>query len=32
MTWFYWAHFALVIGLLASAGWLVFLARVHDRE
>ena len=32
MTWLYVAHFVFLAVLLASAGWLFLLARVHDRE
>lgn len=32
MTWLYWSHFIFLGALAVSAGWLVFLARVHDRE
>jgi hypothetical protein len=32
VIWLYWAHFVFLAGLAASVGWLVFLARVHDRD
>jgi hypothetical protein len=32
VTWLYLAHFVFLAVFVASAGWLVFLARVHDRE
>jgi hypothetical protein len=32
VTWLYLAHFVFLAALAASVGWLVFLARVHDRE
>jgi hypothetical protein len=32
VTWLYLAHFVLLAALLASAGGLFYLARVHDRE
>jgi hypothetical protein len=32
VTWLYWSHFVLLAALVASAAWLIFLARVHDRE
>lgn len=32
MTWLYLAHFIFLAALLASVGWLFFLARVHDRD
>jgi hypothetical protein len=32
MSWLYGAHFVFLAALVASVGWLLFLARVHDRE
>jgi hypothetical protein len=32
MTWLYLAHFVFLGGLAGSVGWLVFLARIHDRD
>jgi hypothetical protein len=32
VTWLYLAHFVFLAALAASVGWLVFLARVHDRD
>jgi hypothetical protein len=32
MTWLYLAHFIFLAALIAAAGWLFLLARVHDRE
>jgi hypothetical protein len=28
----YYAHFVFLAALVASVGWLIFLARVHDRD
>jgi hypothetical protein len=32
VTWLYGIHFIFLAALAASVGWLVFLARVHDRD
>jgi len=32
VTWLYAAHFVFLAALAASVGWLIFLARVHDRD
>jgi hypothetical protein len=32
MTWLYLFHFVFLAVLLASAAWLILLARVHDRD
>jgi hypothetical protein len=31
MTLLYWLHFLFLAALVAAAGWLAYLARVHDR-
>jgi hypothetical protein len=32
VTLLYWSHFAFLAALAASAAWLIFLGRVHDRD
>jgi hypothetical protein len=32
VKWLYVGHFVFLAALLASAGWLLLLARVHDRD
>ena len=32
VVWLYLAHFVFLAMLVTSVGWLIFLARVHDRE
>jgi hypothetical protein len=32
MIWLYWLHFVFLFGLVASLGWLVYLARVYDHD
>jgi hypothetical protein len=32
VTLLYWSHFAFLAALGATAAWLIFLGRVHDRD
>jgi len=32
MSWLYWSHFVFLTAMAGAAVWLIFLARVHDRE
>jgi hypothetical protein len=32
MTWLYWLHFVFLSALVATLGWLVYLARVNDHD